>query len=113
MAGIKAIIICKKMVLCTRVVKNGQVRQTQQHKRKFCGNNFKGGKQRTDPTSALKRALAGILYAVGKTSFGFLEKLFGVPPEAYRGLGDEDIPVPDIVGSIQEMEFDEMRHFFQ
>jgi hypothetical protein len=48
-----------------------------------------------------------------KSHLGFWRSFSGYPPSAYRGLGDEDIPVPDIVGSIQEMEFDEMRHFFQ
>ncbi len=102
------------MVLCTRVVKNGQVRQTQQHKRKFCGNNFVARDRGTDSTSALKRVLAGILYAVGKTSFGCVGELFGVlPTRAYRGLRAEAIQDPAIALAIQEMEFDEMRHFFQ
>ena len=100
------------MVLCARVVKNGQVRQTQQHKRKFCGNNFVARDRGTDSTSALKRVLAGILYAVGKTSFGFLGKLFGVSStRVYRWLGAEAIPDPDMAGAIQKMEFDEMGRF--
>ncbi|MGH9400566.1 MAG: hypothetical protein ACRD2P_00490 [Terriglobia bacterium] len=72
------------------------------------------GDKRVKPDTAVKRAFAVILYALGKSSYGFIAKLFGVTPPAVQkwlkreaaGLGEPEIPA-----TIQEMEFDEMWHF--
>ncbi|MGH8338131.1 MAG: IS1/IS1595 family N-terminal zinc-binding domain-containing protein [Gammaproteobacteria bacterium] len=96
------------------VVKNGCVREQQRYRCKSCGLNFVMGDKRVKPDTAVKRAFAVILYALGKSSYGFIAKLFGVTPPAVQkwlkreaaGLGEPEIPA-----TIQEMEFDEMWHF--
>ena len=99
-------------------VKNGVVRGKQRYKCKGCGYNFVAGDGRVDPDAAVKRAFAVILYSLGKGSYGFIAKLFGVtPPAVLKWIRAEaaaaalqDRPVS---GSIREMEFDEMWHFIQ
>ncbi|MGH9402834.1 MAG: IS1/IS1595 family N-terminal zinc-binding domain-containing protein [Terriglobia bacterium] len=96
------------------VVKNGCVRDQQRYRCKSCGLNFVMGDERVKPDTAVKRAFAVILYSLGKSSYGFIAKLFGVTPPAVQkwlkreaaGLGEPEIPA-----TIQEMEFDEMWHF--
>jgi hypothetical protein len=64
--------------------------------------------------TAVKRAFAVILYALGKSSYGFIAKLFGVtPPAVQKWLQREAdlLDAPEIPGTIREMEFDEMWHF--
>lgn len=97
-------------------VKNGNVRGKQRYKCKSCGYNFVIGDGRVDENTAVKRALAVILYAVGKGSFGFIAKLFGVtPPAVLKWIRQEAVTMkdPEISGSIKEMEFDEMWHFIR
>ena len=54
----------------------------QRYKCKECGYNFVVGDGRVDPNAAVKRAFAVILYSLGKGSYGFIAKLFGVTPPA-------------------------------
>lgn len=57
-----------------------------------------------------------ILYSLGKASFGFLAKLFGVSrTTTYKWIKQiaGDIEEPAISSSIKEIEFDEMWHFIQ
>ena len=65
---------------------------------------------------AIKKALCVILYSLGKASFGFLAKLFGVSRSlTYRWVKSEaeSLPEPEISNEIKEIEFDEMWHFIQ
>jgi len=73
-----------------------------------------------DPTEtvkesvAVKKALAVILYSLGKASSGMLGKLFGHSRAlTYRWIAAEaaKLPEPVVGNDIQEMEFDEMWHF--
>ncbi len=92
-------------------VKNGCVRRYQC---KACGYNFVAGDDRMKAETAVKRAFAVILYALGKSSYGFIAKLFGVtPPAVQKWLQREAdlLDEPEIPGTIREMEFDEMWHF--
>ena len=59
-------------------VKNGKARGQQRYRCRTCGYNFIVGDRRVDETLAVKRALAVILYALGKASFNMLGKIFGV-----------------------------------
>lgn len=96
------------------IVKNGAVRGKQRYKCKECGYNFVTGDGRADPDAAVKRAFAVILYSVGKGSYGFIAKLFGVtPPAVLKWIRQEAATLrePEVSGSIREMEFDEMWHF--
>jgi transposase len=106
--------ICCKLCEGKAVVKNGKVRNSQRYKCKSCGYNFIEGDQRIKSDTALKRAFAVILYALGKSSYGFIARLFGVtPPAVQKWLKQEAalLDVPYISGEIKEMEFDEMWHF--
>ncbi len=96
------------------VVKNGYVRDQQRYRCKSCGLNFVMGDKRVKSDTAIKRAFAVILYSLGKSSYGFIAKLFGVtPPAVQKWLRREAalLGEPKIPTTIQEMEFDEMWHF--
>ena len=105
--------VCKR---CSNehCVKNGVVRNKARYKCKACGYNFILGDGRVKESVVVKKALAVILYSVGKASFGLLGKVFGVSRSlTYRWIKDEaaKLPEPAISGSITEMEFDELWHF--
>ena len=97
-----------------QVVKNGIVRQQQRYRCKSCGYNFVLGDKRVKMETAVKRAFAVILYALGKSSYGFIAKLFGVTPPAVQKWLKQEAEIliePEISAEITEMEFDEMWHF--
>ncbi len=97
-----------------QVVKNGIVRQQQRYRCKSCGYNFVLGDKRIKLDTAVKRAFAVILYALGKSSYGFIAKLFGVTPPAVQKWLKKEAEIlkePEVSAEITEMEFDEMWHF--
>lgn len=96
------------------IIKNGIVRGNPRYKCKLCGYNFIEGDGRFNESLVVKKALAVILYSLGKASFGMLGKIFGVNRSlTYRWIRDEaeKLPEPVVFGEISEMEFDEMWHF--
>ena len=107
------------MTICKRcnsgkTVKNGVVREKPRYKCKECGYNFVEGDTRTNQSVVVKKALAIILYSLGKSSYGMIGKIFGVSRSLiYRWIAEESdrLPEPNVPGSIREMEFDEMWHF--
>ncbi len=107
------VIACKKCE-CQEVIKNGRVRGKQGYRCGKCGFNFVKGDDRRKPSTAVKKALSVILYAMGKASFSMLGKLFGHSRSLiYRWIVEamDRTGEPAIEGSIKEMEFDEMWHF--
>ena len=97
-----------------QVVKNGIVRQQQRYRCNSCGYNFVLGDKRVKLDTAVKRAFAVILYALGKSSYGFIAKLFGVTPPAVQKWLKKEAEIlkePEVSVEITEMEFDEMWHF--
>ena len=71
------------MIQCKRcksskTVKNGTVRDKPRRKCNDCGYNFTQVDGRVKESVAVKKALAVILYSLGKASFGMLGKIFGV-----------------------------------
>ena len=97
-------------------VKNGFVRAKQRYKCKLCGYNFVLGDERHSQATEVKKALCIILYSLGKASFGFLAKLFGVSrTTTYYWIRQAAASTdePAIAEDIQEIEFDEMWHFIQ
>ena len=97
-----------------KFVKNGRVRGQQRYRCKNCGLNFVAGDKRVKEDTAVKRAFAVILYSLGKSSYGFIAKLFGVTrPAVQKWLRREAglLSEPAIPATIEEMEFDEMWHF--
>ena len=108
-------IACKNCQ-ATNTVKNGFVRSKQRYKCYACGYNFVLGDARHPHTTEIKKALSIILYSLGKASFGFIGKLFGVSrTTAYYWIRDAaaQIDEPTIAGDIQAIAFDEMWHFLQ
>jgi transposase len=104
---------CKRCQSAT-TIKNGIVRKKARYKCKVCGYNFIEGDERIKENLVVKKALAVILYSLGKASFGMLGKIFGVNRSlTYRWIKEEadKLPEPVISGEISEMEFDEMWHF--
>ena len=107
------------MPLCKRcqsgqIVKNGIVRKQQRYRCQVCGYNFIDGDARINPSLPAKKALAVILYSLGKASFNMMGHIFGVSRSlVYRWIAQEaeKIPEPEVSGSIKEMEFDELWHF--
>lgn len=97
-----------------QVTKNGFVRSKQRYRCKLCTYNFVEGDGRQKAETSIKRAFAVILYALGKSSYGFIAKLFGVTPAAVQKWLSQEADLlsePEISGEIREMEFDEMWHF--
>lgn len=97
-----------------KTVKNGKVRGKQRYRCQSCGHNFVAGDGRAKPNAAVRRAFAVILYSLGKGSYGFIAKLFGVTPAAVLKWVRQEaagLPEPEVPGGILEMEFDEMWHF--
>ena len=95
-------------------VKHGFVRKKQRYRCKGCGYNFIEGDGRVNASLPVKKALAVILYSLGKASFGMLGKIFGHSRSlTYRWIVEEaaKLPEPAISSDIKEMEFDEMWHF--
>ena len=108
-----SMIDCKKCK-SEHVTRNGKVRGKQRYKCKDCGLNFVDGDQRVKGSVVIKKALAVILYSLGKASFRMLGKTFGHSHSLmYRWISKEadDLPEPAITTDIKEMEFDEMWHF--
>lgn len=95
-------------------VKHGFVRRKQRYRCKRCGYHFVEGDERVNESLPVKKALAVILYSLGKASFGMLGKIFGHSRSlTYRWIVEEaaKLSEPVISGDIKEMEFDEMWHF--
>src|SRR5262250_2556388 len=108
-------IACKN---CQQIstVKNGFVRGKQRYKCHACHYTFVVGDERHKPETELKKALSVVLYALGKASFGFLAKLFGVSrTTTYSWIRDiaTTIAEPAIAGDIHAIDFDEMWHCIQ
>ena len=96
------------------VVKNGIVRGKQRYLCGNCNNNFTEGDKRVKESLPSKKALAVLLYSLGKSSFGILGRIFGVSRSlTYRWIVEAaaNLPEPEVPGTIKEMEFDEMWHF--
>jgi len=107
------------MITCKRceskkVVKNGKVGEKQRYKCKECGYNFRKGDKRTNKKIAAKKALCILLYAMAKGSFRMIGKLLKIDHTlVYKWIKTygERMEEPDVCGTIEEMEFDEMWHF--
>ena len=100
----------------TDTIKNGFVRSKQRYKCHACHYTFVLGDERHKPETALKKALSVILYSLGKSSCGFLAKLFGVSrTTTYYWIRDlaATTEEPVIANNMQEIDFDEMWHFIQ
>ena len=109
------------MISCKRckgssIFKNGKTRNKQRYRCRNCSYNFVLGDKRAKEFTAIKRAFAVIMYSLGKASYGFIAKLFGVtPPAVLKWIRKEAalLREPKITTEIREIEIDEMWHFIQ
>jgi len=105
------------MIVCkhcgkSKYVKNGFVRDKQRYLCKECGYNFTDTPLRG--RSEVSKALAILLYSMGRASYRFIGKLLNVSAVAvYKWIRKAalEIPVADPVGEIKEIEIDELWHF--
>ncbi len=67
-----------KQCASTQKVKNGKVRGKQRYRCKHCGYNYVEGDERLKASLVVKKALALLRYALGKSSCGRLGTIFGV-----------------------------------
>jgi transposase-like protein len=96
------------------IVKNGMVRGRQRYRCRACAYNFIEGDRRVNDALPAKKALAVLLYSLGKASLNMLGHIFGVSRSlTYRWIVEAavSLPEPQAPGTIKEMEFDEMWHF--
>lgn len=96
-----------------KLVRNGKARKHQRYKCKDCGLSFiEGDRRQKTPVEA--QALAVLLYGMGKSSYGFIAKLFKVSRTAvYHWIRNfcEDLPPPQVPEGDYDIEFDEMWHY--
>src|SRR5690349_6846037 len=90
------------------IVKNGTVRSKARYRCKGCGYNFTqgDGHRRVSKEVVAKKALAVLLYGMGRASFGMIGKVLGVSRSlAYRWIKQEaaQLPEPKVGGEIKEM----------
>ena len=106
-------------ILCKRCgsekwVKNGLVLGKQRYRCQACGCNFTDTPRRGKPEAV--KALAILLYSLGKASYDWLGQLCGVSGVAvYKWVRQtaESLPEPELREEIKEMALDEMWHFLQ
>ncbi|OIN85068.1 transposase domain protein [Francisella sp. TX07-6608] len=107
------------MIICKRcnsqeIHRNGIVRNKQRYKCKSCSYNFVLNDGRINPETAIKRAFTVIMYSLGKCSYGFIGKLFGVSRTTIQNWLEQEADLlkePIIADNLSEIEFDEMWHF--
>ena len=106
-----------EMVLCSRCdgdnyVKNGIVGGLQRYRCKDCGCNFRMVKPKGRPAGV--KALAVVLYSLGRMSYDMIGTVFGVSGVAvYKWVraAAEALPEPHAPSGLQDIQLDEMHHF--
>ena len=96
------------------VSKNGHIQSVQRWKcqDRDCSYEFTRTTPRGEP--AAKKALALLLYSMGRASYGIIARLLKVSrTTVYRWVRQnaEQLPEPTIPLDIKEIEFDEMWHY--
>lgn len=104
---------CKK---CSgrEYTRNGWMNGKQRYRCKGCGCNFTNSPRRG--RSAATKALALLLYSMGKGSYRWIGQLLDVSDVAvYKWIRHfaKNLPEPQVEEGIVEMELDEMWHFLE
>jgi len=97
-------------------VKSGIVSNKQRYRCKECKHHFTLGDGRLKESTAVKKALAVLLYTTARTSFRRIGKILNVDHSlVYRWIREaaESLPEPVIANDITEVELDEMWHFIK
>ena len=105
------------MIACKRCgaesfVRNGFVRGMQRYRCRACGCNFTDTPARGRSEAA--KALAVLMYSLGKSSYRWIGKLLDVSAVAvYKWIRAAalNIPEPEPAAEVREMELDELWHF--
>jgi transposase len=96
-------------------IKNGVVRQKQRWLCKKCGCNFTQGDRRKERARPQQKALAVLLVCMG-LSFRAAGRMAGVATNTamvwFRTFA-QSLELPDITGTVEVVEMDEMWHFVQ
>ena len=98
----------------TKCVKSGTVSNKQRYRCQECRYHFTLGDGRLKESTAVKKALAVLLYSTARTSFKRIGKTLNVDHSlVYRWIREvaESLPEPVIADDITEVELDEMWHF--
>jgi transposase len=99
----------------TECVKSGLIRGKQRWLCKECGCNFTEGDRRKERTTPQQRALAVLLVSMG-LSFRAAGRIVGVVTNTvmvwFRKFA-ESLDLPEIEGSVDVVDMDEMWHFIQ
>jgi len=88
----------------------------QRYRCKGCSYHFTLGDGRLKESTAVKKALAVLLYATARTSFRRIGKILNVDHSlVYRWIREtaESLPEPAVANDITEVELDEMWHFIK
>ncbi len=88
-------------------VRSGYAKGKQRYRCKSCGYLFVEGDARTPKYYEIKKSISVMLYAIGKSSYGFIAKLFGVSrTTAYNWIkrASSEIEYPEITNEIQEID---------
>jgi len=100
----------------TNFVKSGYMNEKQRFRCKNCGCNFTEGDGRTNDSTAVKIALAILLYTTARTSFRRIGKLLKVDHSlVHRWIKEAALalPEPTVADNITDIELDEMWHFIK
>jgi transposase len=109
---IQIMLVCKRWQSAS-IYRNGIARNVQRYRCKSCKYNFIQGDKGMKDSLKAKKALAVILYGLGKGSYNMLGKIFKVNRSLVYGWIKEaahKLPYPTISDHIKEIEFDEMWH---
>ena len=99
-----------------KAIKNGIVGGRQRYLCKECGYNFRAGDERTNEKIMAKKALCILLYAMGQGSYRTIGRILNTDQSlVYRWIRKfgENLPKPEALGEITQMEFDEIGPFIQ
>jgi len=99
-----------------KCVKSGIVSNKQRYRCKECKHHFTLGDGRLKESTAVKKALAVLLYTTARTSFRRIGKILNVDHSlVYRWIREaaESLPESVVANDITEVELDEMWHFIK
>jgi transposase-like protein len=96
------------------IIKSGIVRGKQRYHSKSCGYNFVEGDGCIKESTALKKALAVLLYGMVKSSFRSIARVFDVSVSQVYGwvvIEGKKMREAEVSAELKEIEIDEMWHF--
>jgi len=99
-----------------KIIKNGFVREVQRYRCKECECNFITSDDRKKKENEPKKALAIMLYGLGRCSFRMIGRILNVSYVSvlkWIKSMTNSIPEPEVSENVIDVEFDEMWHFLK